>query len=70
MIVCHCFVYLNTDLISRSHVFHGPMYYFCGVVAFSKPYFELIIIIPHAHLKHVSQLATFRLHLVRSLVDY
>ena len=60
MIVCYCFAYLNIALSSRSHVFHSPMFYFCGVVAFSRPHFELIRVFPHAHEKHVSELVTFR----------
>ena len=51
MIVCSCFVYLNLDLRSRSHLFHSPTFYFCGVVAFSRPHFELIRIIPHGNKK-------------------
>ena len=54
MIVCSCFVYLNLDFRSRSHLFHSPTFYFCGVVAFSRPHFELIRIIPHGNEKHVT----------------
>ena len=70
MIVSSYFVYLNLDLRSRSHLFHSPMFYFCGVVAFSRPHFELIRIIPHGNEKHVTEITTFRSHLVRSSVDY
>ena len=60
MIVCSCFACLNLDLSSRSHVFDSPMFYFCGVVAFSRPHFELISVFLHAHEKHISELVTFR----------
>ena len=70
MIVCSCFVYLNRELRSRSHIFHSPMFYFWKVIVFSRPHFELISVILHGHKKHVSEITTFRLHFVRDSIEY